>query len=507
MEKMSVQTLFMMSLLFLIATNAEDWLINKIEIPTQLLKIDKNTICLSNGLVSRYFSLVPDFVTIDFYSNELESSILRTVNPEATIMLDNVVYNVGGVESFIPRAYFNRSDFLQNVSLDPNAFHFQYYKLQDPVTPFDYKPKRGAPNNIVWPPKGLRLDVVFFPPSNCPNKHQSIIVTVHYEIYVGIPLIQKWISIVHKHYPDYKVDVTILSTELLDVNQQWAPLAGQNSDMWSYNQPVGLLFIETDQSHGTSVIWNSDSHASDMPGSFEPRVNCSYAPTFSINIAEGFESFHVHELVIGSWDPERFALARHRMFRLLAPQAQENPIFFHLTDSSSDNVRKVIDQMADVGFEMLIYSFGSDFNIESTDEAYIKRVAADVAYANSKGIEIGGYDLIALTRQTKKEWMALRSDNSSIGSACFASEWYDYLLDTFLKFFQKTGLSMVETDGPYGGYSCASTTHKHHLGLSDSIYRQQKLQGDFYKILQSHGIYTNQPDYYFYQGGSKTGNC
>ena len=32
------------------------------------------------------------------------------------------------------------------------------------------------------------------------------------------------------------------------------------------------------------------------------------------------------------------------------------------------------------------------------------------------------------------------------------------------------GLSMVETDGPYGGEPCASENHSHHDSLEDSIY-------------------------------------
>jgi hypothetical protein len=44
------------------------------------------------------------------------------------------------------------------------------------------------------------------------------------------------------------------------------------------------------------------------------------------------------------------------------------------------------------------------------------------------------------------------------------------------------------------------------IGESDSVYRQNLLQGNFYKTLQEKGMYINQPDNYFFQGGSKTGN-
>ena len=42
-----------------------------------------------------------------------------------------------------------------------------------------------------------------------------------------------------------------------------------------------------------------------------------------------------------------------------------------------------------------LFTFGSGFNMESQDPAYIARVKADVDYAHSKGIEIGGYTLTA----------------------------------------------------------------------------------------------------------------
>ncbi len=68
-----------------------------------------------------------------------------------------------------------------------------------------------------------------------------------------------------------------------------------------------------------------------------------------------------------------------------------------------------------------------------------------------------------------------------------------------------TNLTAIETDGPYGGYGCSSTNHSHHQGESDSVYRQNLLQGEFFKILREKEMYINQPDNYFFQGGSKTG--
>ena len=247
--------------------------------------------------------------------------------------------------------------------------------------------------------------------------------------------------------------------------------------------------------------WNIESSQGAMPGSFQPAVNCTYPQAGLVPLSKGFDSFRVHELVIGSSDPERFGLAKRRKMRLLAPHTQENPIFFHMVNGNSAAVRGVIDQMADVGFEMMIYSFGSGFDMESKDPNYLSSIAADIAYANSKGIEVGGYDLIVWTRGVAQEWQDIGGDG-----ACIASGWYDYLLTRVVAFMDYTGLSMVETDGPYPGYPCRSTNHSHHTGNDDSVYWQLKLQSEFFKILREREVYINQPDDYFYQGGSKTGS-
>ena len=468
-----------------------DWLVTRVDVPTTLQTTPRDTLVLTNGLISREFLKSPGFSTIDFYSHEKESSLLRALAPEATIALDGVPYDVGGVLTNITRAYLNRTALAADISPSPGSFQFHSYRTMPPEAPFPYTPRRSAPRDITWPPKGLRLDVLFVAPQSAPVSHH-VSVTVHYEMYDGIPLMSKWVSI-GSNSVDSFLNVSLYSAETLHVNQQWS------------KQGYDWLYVETNEPHGTLVTWGTDPASSEMPGSFEPVVTCTYDGTPAVPLETTFESFRVHELVVGTDDRERVALAKHRLSRLLAPHTQENPIFFHMTDSTSAAVRAVIDQMAEVGFEMMIYSFGSGFNLESTNETYIAQMASDIAYAKAKGIEVGGYDLIALTRHVEADWMAIDSSNKSIGNACFASGWYDHLLQQTLSFMDKTGLMMVETDGPYGGYPCASTTHAHHANYKDSTYWQNKLQGDFFRKLRTRNVYINQPDYYFYQGGSKTG--
>ena len=168
--------------------------------------------------------------------------------------------------------------------------------------------------------------------------------------------------------------------------------------------------------------------------------------------------------------------------------------------------------MAAVGFEMLIYSFGSGFNLETADAGALAKVKAQVDYAKSKGIEVGGYDLICLDRghggyggNVGDQWDAVMGDGSLGQDACFASGWVDKLTEFAYRFINETGLSMLETDGPYGGGSCASTNHSYHLQLSDSVYQQTRVQASWYAGLRARGVYINQPDDFFFQGGQRTG--
>ena len=60
-----------------------DWLVRKIDYPADLVEnTEDHTITLTNGLVSRIFTLSPGFVTTDLYSHEKNSSVLRALGPE-----------------------------------------------------------------------------------------------------------------------------------------------------------------------------------------------------------------------------------------------------------------------------------------------------------------------------------------------------------------------------------------------------------------------------------------
>ena len=65
-----------------------------------------------------------------------------------------------------------------------------------------------------------------------------------------------------------------------------------------------------------------------------------------------------------SYDRERRGLAIRKMYSTIAPWTTANPIFMHLVSKNDEEVKNAIDQCAATGYEALILSFGSHFNME-----------------------------------------------------------------------------------------------------------------------------------------------
>src|SRR5208283_3174965 len=123
---------------------------------------------------------------------------------------------------------------------------------------------------------------------------------------------------------------------------------------------------------------------------------------------------------------------------------------------------------AEVGFEMIILTFGSGFNFESRDPKYQAHIKDLADYARSKGIALGGYSLLA------SRGAATNADNTQ-GSPprfgvmpCLGAQWgVDYLAQ-LKHFIEVAGLGVLEHDGSYPGDMCAATNHPYHQGLDDS---------------------------------------
>lgn len=108
---------------------------------------------------------------------------------------------------------------------------------------------------------------------------------------------------------------------------------------------------------------------------------------------------------------------------------------------------------------------------------------------------MGGYDLLAHTRGRggDRNTECINPAGDPDGSTCLASQGSDPIFANILNFVNQTQWGSVETDGPYEGESCSSTTHSHHHNLADSVYTNWKRNMDFYHDLVATGVYINAP--------------
>src|SRR6185437_11350792 len=108
-----------------------------------------------------------------------------------------------------------------------------------------------------------------------------------------------------------------------------------------------------------------------------------------------FNSVRTNELLMDSYDRERRGLEIRKMYDVVAPWTEANPIFMHLVSRNDDDVRRAVDQCAATGYEALILSFGSLLNMEDTSAANLKRWKGMEDCANSGHFFRGGYDLFS----------------------------------------------------------------------------------------------------------------
>jgi hypothetical protein len=233
-------------------------------------------------------------------------------------------------------------------------------------------------------------------------------------------------------------------------------------------------------------------------------------PDVILQPGDSLVSFRTFELLHDSRDRERQDLGIRRMYRVLSPWVTENPIMMHVVSTAPDVVRATIDQAAQAGFEMVILSFGSGLNMEDTSAANLAKFKALREYATSKGIELGGYSLLA-SRSISVEDDVINPATGRPGGAifgnspCLGSAWGISYFARMKRFLEATGFSVLEHDGSYPGDFCASTTHPGHHGLEDSQWMQYQRIAAFYQWCRARGIYLNVPDHYFFAGSNKSG--
>jgi hypothetical protein len=486
-----------------------DWFLNAAAYPARIeARASSGDIVLTNGLIERRIRVSPEAATVEYRNLMTGEAIIRAVRPEAVVELDGRRYPVGGLLGQPDQAYLLEL-WLEVMPGDPSAFHYLRHRMGEIEPRLSYVRKQWGEDR-PWPPKGKTLAIDFGR-----EDRPGIVITVHYEIYDGLPLLSKWVTVRNDGPRSIRLN-TFISETLAVVESETTVNSVDSWDRPNIHIESDYAYLgSSPKSANHTAFWIADPSFTTQVN-YELKTPCvlecrpPLGPDAEIAPGSAFDSFRTYELVYDSADRERKGLVLRRMYRTIAPWVTENPIFLHLKSIDPAVVREAVDQCAAVGFEMIILSFGSGLDMENTDPAYLDRMKALADYAHAKGIRLGGYSLLASRRIGDAEDVINPATGKPGGfaafgnSPCLGSRWGLEYFQKLRTFFERTGFDILEHDGSYPGDFCASTSHPGHRGLNDSQWAQWRLITDFYRWCRERDIYLNVPDWYFLSGATKT---
>jgi hypothetical protein len=489
-------------------TSPTDWLVRPPAAYAAVYRsADGKDLILDNGLVRRTFRLAPNAATIGLRALRGGAEQVRAVRPEALVTIGGTPYPVGGLTGQ-PNHAFLKTQWLETMGSAPDAFLCTGFSVGKTRARFAWAPQ---PEGAVWPPPGVSLDLTFAPPAGGP----SCRVIVHYELYDGLPVLAKWLTVTNDGATP--VHLTRFVSETLAVVEPESIV--ENAERWE-DAPLTVL---TDYAFGGMAQTNSNRTARwESDPDYATQVNYArqtpclltvrppVGPDAEVAPGASLETFRTFLVLHDSTERERRSLTVRRVYRALAPWSADNPLMLHLTSTDPAVVRQAIDQCAQVGFELIVISFWSGLDMEDLSDANLAKFKALADYAHGKGIRLGGYSLLASRRISDADDCIHPKTGTTGGaifdnSPCLGSAWGIRYFEKLRTFLEKTGFDLLEHDGSYPGDVCASTRHPGHRGLDDSQWTQFQQIAALYRWCRGRGIFLNVPDWYFLNGSNKTG--
>lgn len=486
-----------------------DWLVKPVAIKAGAYQsADKKDLIFYNGLVKRTFRLSPNVACTDFKNMSNGQQLLRAIKPEARITINGTGYNIGGLYGQKENAYL-LPEWIDDFKTSENDFFFVSYSISD-LKPFLNR-KTKAWTFSKKQPAGKILSFLYKS-----KAIENVLIRVNYELYDGIPLVVKWISV--ENASNNTITIGNIVNESLALVEEESAVVGTPEQMKKQHG----IYVETNYAFNNAMRydisdqtthWKTDSvYTSQVNYDYKTPALLEVYPekvtAVEVKVGEIFKSPRTHELLMDSYDRERRGLAIRKMYTTVAPWTTENPIFMHLVSKNDQEVINAIDQCKATGYEALILSFGSHCNMEDTNAVNIKKWKELADYAHKNGILIGSYSLFS-SRRISDEDDVIDPKTGKPGGAffgnapCYGSKWGLAYSAKLKLFISQTGFDIFENDGPYPGDVCASTSHPGHKDLYDSQWRQMELQKDLYHWCNENGVYVNAPDWYFLDGTNK----
>lgn len=487
---------------------------------------------LDNGLISRSFYVGPNLACYSYRNLRNRAEFVRAVKPELRIKLDGGWYEVGGLVGQPERSYLVET-WLEAMRTSPNKFRFIGITTGPPLERYAWKPKFHAPS-VPWPPKGLRVSMLYAPPETVGPRCQNLKLTVHYEMYEGIPVLSKSFTLENAGPEPTRVDE--IETEILAVPQDQIGNLHAESDYSFHLANHAPDDCHAMGDHSRAVQWDAPLHLAGRtttdwrvdpehdswahPTSIEDmflghtfrNLMVSRIPVGPAQVVPPGQSFRSHitfELLQDGSDRERRSLGVRRMYRTLCPQINESLLTAGSPSHDPALIKNLLDQMGEMGFESYCLTCWPGVSHDRLDPSYVAKWKEIADYARTKGIIVSGYELMVASRGRGAEHDCIDPATGKPGSPfgqslCLGTRWADDYFARVWQFIDQTGFKSIAVDGPYHGCPCASSTHAHHRGLADSQWVQWQCQKRMFEEEQRRGMSAGAPDWYFWNGQSAT---
>ncbi|MBN2376681.1 MAG: LamG domain-containing protein [Sedimentisphaerales bacterium] len=514
-----------------------DWLITPPDQPVQLQVEPADDgqsarLALGNGLICRSFYVSRNLACFSYRNLRNRAEFIRAVKPEMRIKLDGIWYDVGGLIGQPEQSYLVE-DWLKKMNNSPNTFRFIGLTTAQPIERHPWMPKFNAPQ-LPWPPRGLRVSMHYIPPEATGPRYQNLKLTVHYEMYQGIPVLSKSFSL--ENATGQQVLVEEIETEILAVPQDQINNIHAESDYSFHLANHAPDDCHALGAHSKAIDWSTPLHLagrSTTDWRVDPEHNSWAHPTAIedkflghtfrnlmisripvgpaqlIPPGKSFQSHITFELLQDSSDRERRTLGVRRMYRTLCPQVNESLLTAGSPSHDPALIKNLLDQMGELGFESYCITFWPGVSHDNLDPTYVAKWKDIADYARARGIIVSGYELMVASRGRGAEQNcidpATGKPSSPFGqSVCLGTKWADDYFNRVWNFIDQTGFMSIAVDGPYHGCPCGSTTHLHHHGLADSQWVQWQCQKRMFEEEQRRGMYAPAPDWYFWNGQAST---
>ncbi|MCK5942607.1 MAG: alpha-galactosidase, partial [Planctomycetes bacterium] len=486
-----------------------DWLLDPSPYVARLRE-EGHDIVLENGLLRLRIRQEP-LALVGIEQLVSGQQLLRATAALGEFTVDGEVERVGGMAEQPNRAFL-LPEWLDEMPRDPLAIDARAQLLSDGDLRerFAWGRTRPASQHVAWPPRGRhvrwRVDA---------GDHE---VVVNLELYDGLPLFCHWLE--WTNTGDRPRTIDRFTSLRLPVVEAEARVEPQRRGVQLPN-----LYAETDFAFHAMTGADGSSHCVRWTTDPEYHTQVNYrkqtlcmldvgpelGPSQTVAVGKTFATFCTWVLAPDSEDRERRSLAQRRMYRTIAPWSTESPLMMHVRSAAPDKVRAAIDQCAEVGFEMVILTFGSGFDIEDDSRENLDRWKQLADYAHARGVQLGGYSLLSSRRIEPDTDNCIHPETGEPGGQVFGyapalcSDWGQRYFAKLRRFYEHTGFDLLEHDGSYPGDPDAMARPPLQRGYLDSRWAQHRVIAEFYRWCRARGVYLNVPDWYFLNGSSKTG--